>query len=67
MQPFPQSNDATHKNWSRLAWDIKVEKCEIFVIQGQVKFPKMNGLIRLKIKLNQAFMPVLVTSNFDDD
>ena len=27
----------------------------------------MSGLIRPKIKLDQAFMPVLVTSNFDDD
>ena len=27
----------------------------------------MSGLIRLKIELAQAFMPVLVTSNFDDD
>ena len=27
----------------------------------------MSGLIRLKIKLDRAFMPVLVTSNFDDD
>ena len=27
----------------------------------------MSGLIRPKIKLNQVFMPVLVTSNFDDD
>ena len=27
----------------------------------------MNGLIRPRIELNQAFMPVLVTSNFDDD
>ena len=27
----------------------------------------MSGPIRLKIKLNQAFMPVLVISNFDDD
>ena len=27
----------------------------------------MSGLIRLKIELNWAFMPVLVTSNFDDD
>ena len=27
----------------------------------------MSGLIRPKIKLNQAFMPVLITSNFDDD
>ena len=27
----------------------------------------MSGLNRPKIKLMQAFMPVLVTSNFDDD
>ena len=27
----------------------------------------MSGLIWPKIKLNRAFMPVLVTSNFDDD
>ena len=39
MQPFLHPNDATHKIWSRLAnWlrDIKVQKCEIFVTQGQV-------------------------------
>ena len=28
---------------------------------------KMSGLIRPKIELNRAFMPVLVTSNFPDD
>ena len=27
----------------------------------------MNGLIQPKINLVQAFMPVLITSNFDDD
>ena len=27
----------------------------------------MSGLIQSKIELDQAFMPVLVTSNFDDD
>ena len=27
----------------------------------------MSGPIRPKIELDQAFMPVLVTSNFDDD
>ena len=27
----------------------------------------MSSLIRPEIKLDQAFMPVLVTSNFDDD
>ena len=27
----------------------------------------MSGLIQPKIEFNWAFMPVLVTSNFDDD
>ena len=27
----------------------------------------MSGLIRPKIKLDQAFMHILVTRNFDDD
>ena len=27
----------------------------------------MSGLMRPKTELDQAFMPVLVTSNFDDD
>ena len=27
----------------------------------------MSGLIRPKIELDRAFMPILVTSNFDDD
>ena len=27
----------------------------------------MSGLIQPKIELDQAFMPVLVTSNFDDN
>ena len=27
----------------------------------------MIGLIQPKIELNRAFMPILVTSNFDDD
>ena len=27
----------------------------------------MSGMIRPKNELDQAFMPVLVTSNFDDD
>ena len=27
----------------------------------------MSGLIKLKIELDRAFMPVLFTSNFDDD
>ena len=27
----------------------------------------MSGLIRPKIELDRAFMPFLITSNFDDD
>ena len=27
----------------------------------------MSGMIRPKIELDRAFMPILVTSNFDDD
>ena len=27
----------------------------------------MSGLIRPKIELDRAFMPILVTSNFDND
>ena len=45
---------------------IQVQKCEIFITQGQVT-PKMIGLIQPKIELDRAFMPVLVTSNFEDD
>ena len=71
MQPFPHPNNATHKIQSRLAnwfqrYTVQVQKCEIFVTQGQV-IPNQSGLIRPKIELYQAFMPVLVTSNFDDD
>ena len=43
--------------------DIQVQKCEIFITHHS----KMRGLIRPKIELNRAFLPVLVTSNFDDD
>ena len=43
--------------------DIQVQKCEIFVTQGKVT-SKWFGP---KIELDQAFMPVLVTSNFGDD
>ena len=39
MQPFPHLNDATHKlyqDWPTGFRDIQVQKCEIFVTQGQV-------------------------------
>ena len=34
---------------------------------SKASISKISGLIRPKIKLNRAFMPVLDTSNFDDD
>ena len=46
--------------------DIRVLKCKMFVTQGQVT-PKWVVWFGSKIKLYRAFMPVLVTSNFDDD
>ena len=53
------------QDWPTGFRDIKVQKCEIFVIQGNNS--KMSGPIRPKIKFDQAFTPVLVTSNFADD
>ena len=50
------------QEWPTGIRDIQVGKCKIFVTQGQV-----SGLIRPEIKLFRAFMPALVTSNFDDD
>ena len=43
------------KNWPTGLRDIQVQKCEIFVTQGQV-IPKMSGLIWPKIELDRAFM-----------
>ena len=37
------------------------------VIKGLKCNSKMRGLIQPKIELDRALMPVLVTSNFDDD
>ena len=54
------------QDWPPRFRDIQVQKCEIFVTQGQSN-SKMSCLIRTKIELDHAFMPVLVTSNFDDD
>ena len=50
-------------DWPTGLRDIQVLKYKIFVIQGA----KVSSLIRPEIKLVRAFMPVLVTSNFDDD
>ena len=54
------------QDWPTGFRDIQVQKCEIFVTQGQVT-PKWVVWFGEKIELDPAFMPVLVTSNFDDD
>ena len=54
------------QDWPTGLRDIQVRKCKIFVIQGQVT-PLMSSLIRPEIKLIRAFLPILVTGNFDDD
>ena len=54
------------QDWPTGFRDIQVRKCKILVIQ-RASNSKVSSLIRPEIKLVQAFMPVLVTSNFDDD
>ena len=62
-------NDATHKIWSRLAnWLLRYSSSKVWNFHhSRASNSKLSGLIRPKIELNQVFMPVLVTSNFDDD
>ena len=69
MQPFPYPNDATHIIWSRLAcWLQRYSSSKVWNFRHtRASNSKMTGRIRPKIKLNKAFMPVLVISNFDDD
>ena len=69
MQPFPHPNDATYKIWSRLAnWLQRYSSSKVWnFCHSRASNAKMSGLIRPKIELDQAFMPVLVTSSFDDD
>ena len=47
-------------------WTCQVQKCEIFVTQGKVT-PKWVVWFGPKMELDRAVMPVLITSNFDDD
>ena len=54
------------QDWPTGFRDIQVQMCEIFVTQGQVN-SKMSGLIWPEIELDRAFMPVLVSSSFDED
>ena len=64
---WPHPNDATHKIWSRLAnWLQRYSSSNVWNFRhSRASNSKMSGLIRPKI--DRAFMPVLVTSNFDDD
>ena len=69
MQPFPHPNDVIHKIWSRLTnWLQRYSSSKVWNFHhSRASNSKMSGLIRPKIKLDQAFMLVLITSNFDDD
>ena len=68
MQPFPHPNDATHKIWSRLTnWLQRYRVWNFRQSRASTCNSKMSCLIWPKIELDRAFMPVLVTSNFDDD
>ena len=53
------------QDWPTGFRDIQIQKGEIFVTQGQVT-PKWVVWFGPKSN-DQAIMPVLVTSNFDDD
>ena len=66
-QPFPHPNDATHKIWSRSAnWLQRYSSSKVWnFCHSRSNNSKMSGLIRPKIERNRAFIPVLVTSNFD--
>ena len=69
MQPFPHPNDATYKIWSRLAnWIQRYSNSNVLNFRhSRASNSKVSSLIPLETKLVRAFMPVLVTSNFDDD
>ena len=69
MQPFTHPNDATHKIWSRMTnWLQRYSSSKVWNFRhSRASNSKMSGVIRPKIELNWAFMPVLDTSNFDDD
>ena len=71
MQPFPHPIDATYKIWSRFNyanWLQRYSSSKAWNFRhSRASNSKMSGLIRPKIELNRAFMPILVTSNFHDD
>ena len=61
-------DDLIKNEWASTETPFSHYKSKIFAIQGQVT-PKWVHVVLIwpKIKLVQAFMPTLVTSNFDDD
>ena len=67
MQPFPHHNDATHKIWSRFATWLQRFVQKWSFCHSRSSYSKMSALIRPKLNSTKLFMPVLVTSNFDDD
>ena len=54
------------KNWPTGFRDITVQKCDIFVTQGQVT-PVVNDPIWPKFELVRDFMHVLVTCKYKKD
>ena len=58
-----------HKIWSRLAnWLLRYSSSKLWNFRhSSASNSKMCGIIRPKIELDRVFMPVLVTSNFNDD
>ena len=54
------------QDWPTGFRDIQVQKVWNF-LHSRASNSKKSGMIRPKIELDQAFMPVLVTSNIDDD
>ena len=66
---FLHPNDATYKIWSRLVNCFqRYSSSKVWNFRhSRASNSKMSGLIRPKIELDRAFMPVLFTSNFDDD
>ena len=73
MQPFPHPTDNTHKIWPRLAnWSyryscLKVSVYKEFFWWARAYNTKVTDLIPPDFKNIQDFIPVLVTSKFDED
>ena len=55
------------QDWPTGFRDIQVQKTSVNFHHSRASNSKVSSLIRPEIKLVRAFMPVLVTSNFDDE